>query len=190
MKAARLYLALSRFAPRFVPGFGRCRFALLLATVLAVGGTQSQAAVVTDAFLEAVAQIESSGGRYTIGDGGRAHGTWQMHAAAWKDTTAYRKRRGEPVWSFSQAHNTTVARFYARDYLTILENQLRKALRRDPTPEMVYAAYNMGFTRFAGLGFRLDNAPRTTRAACARLRPVLDEINRSFEKALVRDSTN
>lgn len=151
-----------------------------------------EASVVNDAFLEAVAQIESSGGRYTVGDGGRAHGVWQMHVAAWKDTTAYRKKRGEPVWGYSQAHNVTVARLYARDYLTILENRLRTALRRSPTPEMVYAAYNMGFTRFAGLGFRVENGPRTTRLACTRLRPVLDELNRSMamEKALVRDGVN
>jgi len=162
-----------------------------VATALAlVAATRLEAAVVTDSFLEAVAQIESSGGRYTIGDGGRAHGTWQMHIAAWKDTTAYRKQRGEPVWNYSQAHNTSVARIYARDYLTILENRLRATLKREPTAEMVYAAYNMGFSRFAGLGFRLENAPRTTRLACVRLRPVLDELNRSVEKSLVRAQTN
>ena len=153
----------------------------MVAALGLAASTRLEAAVVTDAFLEAVAQIESSGGRYTIGDGGRAHGAWQMHIAAWKDTTAYRKQRGEPVWNYSQAHNTTVARLYARDYLTILENRLRTALKREPTPEMVYAAYNMGFSRFAGLGFRLEHAPRTTRLACVRLRPVLDELNRSAE---------
>lgn len=151
---------------------------------------RSSAAVVTDTFLEAVAQIESSGGRYTVGDGGRAHGAWQMHVAAWKDTTAYRKRRGEQVWSYKFAHDTAVAKVYARDYLTILENRLRDALRREPTAEMVYAAYNMGFTRFAGLGFRLEISPRTTQSACVRLRPVLDELNRSMEKSLVRAPAN
>ena len=164
----------------------------MAALAFTMDSARLEASVVNDAFLEVVAQIESSGGRYTVGDGGRAHGAWQMHVAAWKDTTAYRKKRGEPVWGYSQAHNVTVARLYARDYLTLLENRLRTALRRDPTAEMVYAAYNMGFTRFAGLGFRVENGPRTTRLACTRLRPVLDELNSSMamEKALVRDRVN
>ncbi len=113
-----------------------------------------------------------------------------MHVAAWKDTTAYRTRRGEQVWSYKFAHDAAVAKVYARDYLIILENRLRDALHRAPAPEMVYAAYNMGFTRFAGLGFRLERAPRTTQSACLRLRPVLDELNRSMEKTFVRISAN
>jgi len=162
----------------------------LIAAALGLAVVSSDAAVVTDTFLEAVAQIESSGGRYSIGDGGRAHGTWQMHAAAWKDTTANRKRRGEQTWSYKFAHDATVAKVYARDYLTMIENQLRSSLRREPTAELVYAAYNMGFTRFAGLGFRLEISPRTTQSACVRLRPILDELNRSLEKGLVRASAN
>jgi hypothetical protein len=187
----RPYRQILKAARGFVRALGQSRLSCFLtATVVLAGAARLEAAVVTDTFLEAVAQIESSGGRYNIGDGGRAHGAWQMHAGAWKDTTAYRKQRGEPVWSYSQAHNTTVARLYARDYLTLLEGRLYAALKREPSAEMVYAAYNMGFSRFAGLGFRLDNAPRTTRLACVRLRPVLDELNRSVEKSLVRDQTN
>ena len=163
---------------------------LLLALAFSFGVISSEAGVVSDTFLEAVAQIESSGGRFTVGDGGRAHGTWQMHAAAWKDTTAYRKRRGEQTWSYKFAHDAKVAKIYARDYLTMLENQLRSASRREPTAEMVYAAYNMGFSRFAGLGFRLEISPRTTQSACVRLRPILDELNRSMERGLVRASAN
>ena len=189
MKPARQYSQLIRFAARVVTPAALGRV-LLIATALGLAAVRTEAAVVTDAFLEAVAQIESSGGRYTVGDGGRAHGTWQMHVAAWKDTTAYRKRRGEQTWSYKFAHDTAVAKIYARDYLTMLENQLRSASRREPTAEMVYAAYNMGFTRFAGLGFRLEISPRTTQSACVRLRPILDELNRSMEKSLVRASAN
>jgi hypothetical protein len=168
----------------------KIRFMPVFVAVFLAAISQLRAGVVTDAFLEAVAQIESSGGRYNIGDGGRAHGAWQMHSAAWKDTSAYRRKRGEQVWSYSHAHDPAVARLYARGYLTILEDRLRTTLKREPSAEMVYAAYNMGFNRFAGLGFRLENAPRTTRLACVRLRPVLDELNRSVEKNYVRAEIN
>jgi hypothetical protein len=149
----------------------------------------AQAGVVTDDFLAAVSQIESSGGRRTVGDGGKAHGAWQMHSAAWSDTSAYRKRKGLPVWSFRSAHNPVVAPMYARDFLEMLENQLRDALHRAPSPEMIYAAYNVGFTRFQNLGFAIEKTPRTTRAACAKLPALLAQMEsrRDVEpKLLVR----
>jgi hypothetical protein len=134
------------------------------------------AGVVTDDFLAAVSQIESSGGRRTVGDGGKAHGAWQMHSAAWSDTSAYRKRKGLPVWSFRFAHDPVVAPMYARDFLEMLESQLCDALHRTPSPEMVYAAYNVGFTRFQNLGFAVEKTPRTTRAACAKLPALLGQM--------------
>lgn len=143
-------------------------------------------AAVTDAFVEAVAQIESGGGRQLVGDGGRAQGAWQMHAAAWKDTTAFRRRQGQPVWSYGHAHTPAVARLYARDYLTILERQLRGALGQEPTGALLYAAYNVGFTRLERLRFRLDRTPVATQAACSRLAPLLAEITSATEKTLVR----
>lgn len=146
----------------------------------------ARGAAVTDALVEAVAQIESSGGRQLVGDGGRAHGAWQMHAAAWKDTTAFRRRQGQPVWSYRDAHNPAVARLYARDYLTILEQQLRGALGQEPTGQLLYAAYNVGFARLERLRFRLDRTPIATQAACARLGALLTEITRSSERSLVR----
>jgi hypothetical protein len=162
---------------------------LALALVLTAAWLLSLSArgsVVTDAFVEAVAQIESSGGRHLVGDGGRAHGAWQMHAAAWKDTTAFRRRQGQPVWSYRHAHHPEVARLYARDYLTILEQQLRGALGREPTGQLLYAAYNVGFARLERLRFRLDRTPSATQDACARIGPLLAEITRSSERTLIR----
>ena len=166
------------------------RLLLLSAVALVTCASAAPAAVVTEAFIEAVGQIESSGGRFVIGDGGRANGTWQMHAAAWKDVTAFRARQGMPTWSYHYAHEPAVARLYARDYLTILENQLRNTLRRGPSAELVYAAYNIGFTRLESLGFRLERTPRTTQAACARLAPLLREMERTSEKFLVHAKAN
>ena len=145
----------------------------VIALLLAVGSAHAN--VVTDDFVAAVAHIESSAGRRTVGDGGKAHGSWQMHYAAWSDTSAHRKRKGLPTWNFGYAHDPVVAKMYARDYLRILENQLHEALGRAPSPEMIYAAYNMGFTRFQSLGFSVERTPRTTRAACAKLTALLAE---------------
>ena len=144
----------------------------------------------TETLVEAVRQIESSGGRFVVGDGGRARGPWQMHAAAWKDVTTLRAHNGMPTWNYIHAYEPAVARLYARDYLTILENQLRNTLRREPTAELIYAAYNVGFARLESLGFRLERVPRTTRAACARLAPLLVEIERTSERFLVQSEAN
>jgi hypothetical protein len=143
-------------------------------TAAALNAAPLHAGVVSDGYIDAVAQLESSGGRWTIGDGGRANGTWQMHAAAWRDTTEYRKRKGLPVWDYSHAHERVASRQYVRDYLAILENQLRSALRRPPTPQELYAAYNVGFTKFESVGFSVRNTPRTTREACAKLSRLLE----------------
>ena len=132
--------------------------------------------MVTEDFLAAVSLIESSGGRRTIGDGGKAHGAWQMHFAAWSDTSAYRKRKGLPTWNFGYAHDPVVAKLYARDYLLILENQVRETLGRTPSLEMIYAAYNLGFTRFQNLGFAVEQTPRTTRSACAKLPALIAQM--------------
>src|SRR5687768_13173736 len=121
---------------------------ICVAALSASGGT-----VVTDALVEAVAQIESNGGRYTVGDDGRAIGWWQMHEPAWQDTTAFRATRGLPTWDYENAQNPKIARQYARDYLTLLENQIRAATKEEPSAEMVYAAYNVGFGRLQSLGF-------------------------------------
>jgi len=129
--------------------------------------------VVTDALVEAVAQIESTGGRHVVGDGGRANGAWQMHVSAWEDTTAFRNRKGLPVWSYSYVHNPDVAKIYARDYLSILERQLLNAVGPNVTAELVYAAYNVGFGRLQSRGFRIERTPSRTQSACARLTQLM-----------------
>lgn len=147
---------------------------LVLASVLVL--TSARANVVTDDFLMAVSHIESSGGRRTVGDGGKAHGAWQMHYGAWSDTSARRKRMGLPTWNFGYAHDPVVGKMYARDYLRILEDRLREALGHTPSPEMIYAAYNVGFARFQSLGFSVEATPRATRLACAKLRTLMAEM--------------
>ena len=138
--------------------------------------------VVTDTLVQAVAQIESGGGRFTIGDNGKANGWWHMHAAAWRETTAWRRQQALPIWSYSAAHDPAVARLYARDYLSILEKRLSNRFD-EVTPEMIYAAYNIGFSRFQQRGFLIQKTPRTTQAACIKLKQFLGALAAQKEKA-------
>lgn len=144
----------------------------------------ARASVVSEAFVEAVAQLESCGGRYLVGDGGRANGAWHMHEAAWRDTTAERKQKGLPVWNYSSARDKEVAREYARDYLKLLERQLQNELGPNVTMELVYACYNVGFTRFQARSFRVERSPATTRAACARLVHLINALEAAARQNL------
>jgi hypothetical protein len=155
-----------------------------LAALPAIGGT-----VVTDALVEAVAQIESNGGRFTVGDDGRAIGWWQIHEPAWQDTTAFRMGRGLPTWEYEHAGNPKIARLYARDYLTMLENQLRAATKGEPSAEIVYAAYNVGFGRLQSLGFDIEKTRPHTRAACARLRELISSFQNSNDQVTAQLAT-
>ena len=47
----------------------------------------------TDSFLRAVSFIESSNGRFTIGDNGNSLGEFQLSEAAWLDVSEWRKAR-------------------------------------------------------------------------------------------------
>ena len=134
----------------------------------------------TDALVEAVAELESGGKRDTIGDGGKANGWWQMHEAAWADTSDFRKRSCLTVWDYEHAHSPGIARMYARDYLAMLEARLRNVLGNDVTAEMVYAAYNVGFARFQSFGFCIERTPLTTQSACKRLAQLVA----AFEKPI------
>jgi hypothetical protein len=156
----------------------------LICTALLVGSAVSGfgATIITDAFVEAVAQIESGGGRQTIGDGGKAIGWWQMHEPAWQDASDFRARKGLPTWSYENTHDPEVARLYARDYLTILESQLRNAFGENVTVEMIYAAYNIGFGRFQSRDFLIEKTPATTQAACARLKQLITASASPAEK--------
>src|SRR5687767_3901902 len=147
---------------------------MCLATISSFGGT-----VVTDELVEAVAHIESSGGRFTVGDNGRAIGWWQMHEPAWQDTSAFRASRGLQVWEYEHARDPKIARLYARDYLTMLENQIRAATKEEPTAEIVYAAYNVGFGRLQALGFKIERTRPHTQASCARLQSLMASASAS-----------
>jgi hypothetical protein len=127
-------------------------------------------------FLNAIRFVESSNGRFLIGDGGRSLGDFQMSEAAWKDVTGWRTNRGLRTYDYrAHALNPKINRIYAADYLTILRGQLKKKLKRSPTPGEIYAAYNLGLAGFAQSSYKLSRVNSMTAKKCALISRMLQE---------------
>lgn len=95
----------------------------------------------------------------TIGDKGKSRGMYQMGFLAWKDVNKVRKSKGLPVYPWTFAHDRKVSREYAEQYLDLLRNDLRAALRRSPTNAELYCSYALGFSGFKERGLLLKNCP-------------------------------
>ena len=116
--------------------------------------------MVTDALLDRIAMIESSGRADAVGDGGRARGMFQLHEAAWSDA----KKRNPLVGDYvKQSTKAEASRLAAKTYLTILAERFTLKNQRPPTPGELYACYNMGFAGFSKIDFDLKRAPKTAR---------------------------
>jgi hypothetical protein len=131
------------------------------------GGTFAAEWRPSDALLQAVREVESNNGRMLYGDTGRSLGAFQMSRGAWSDVSAFRKARGQKVYSYGQyALHSYVNRAYAADYLAMIHSELTRKLRRAPTVSEIYAAYNMGLANFAECQYRMANVnPVTARKA-------------------------
>lgn len=126
--------------------------------------------VVTEELLDRIALIESSGGKYLVGDNGRSLGVYQMGKLAWKDATEYRKRHGLPVWSYHQGvMHPERSRAYAKCYLKVLEDRLHRLMGRPPTKAHIYSAYNWGLSNLKKVDFDLNRIPKTTQRAISKL---------------------
>ena len=116
--------------------------------------------------LEAVAEVESSGGRYLVGDNGRARGAWQMHRRAWADVNGSLPKAARK--DYQEVRNPITAKQFAQRYLAILE----KEMRLDGvlvTARHLYAAYNLGLENFRLRGYDLRRCPVTTRRQAERV---------------------
>lgn len=114
--------------------------------------------------LGGIAMIESSGGKFLVGDGGKSLGVHQISREAWEDVN--RARSKARLGSYDYDHhvfNPAINRAFARDYLMILQVRLAEALGKVPAVEQVYASFNMGFERFAQVGFNLSRVNPVTR---------------------------
>ena len=103
----------------------------------------------SDPLLDAIRQVESSGGKFVYGDEGRSLGDFQMGRLAWIDVNRWRKARNLKQHNYRTAvFQSEIAREYAANYLTILRDNLLKKLKREPSASELYAAYNIGLYRF------------------------------------------
>lgn len=120
--------------------------------------------------LNAVCQIESSGGLYVYGDSGRSLGPFQMQKAAWSDVSAWRKRKGLPIYNYQQnVLDPQINRTYAAHYITIIYERLQKQYKRNPLPSEIYAAYNMGLNNFRKCDYDLSRINSVTAGKCRQL---------------------
>jgi len=131
-----------------------------------------------EALLKAVRQVESNNGRHVYGDSGRSLGPFQLSEAAWVDVSAYRRAHALKVYSYEHhALHNFINQAYAADYLTLIHNELTRKLRREPTPGEMYAAYNMGLTKFADCNYRLARVNPTTVRKCQQINALMERAS-------------
>jgi hypothetical protein len=117
--------------------------------------------------MDAVCQVESSGGRFVSGDAGSSLGHFQMQKGAWADVVAWRKKQGLPTHNYqTNVFDSGISRLYAADYLTILHTHLKAQYNREPTAGELYAAYNMGLNGFRKCHYNLAEVNPVTRGKC------------------------
>jgi len=124
--------------------------------------------LISESFLSRVEQIESGGNPRAIGDNGKAIGSFQFHAAAWRTVNNSRAVVGRRVVPYpSGAANRDLAREFAFDYFTILHGQFVKH-GKNPSHADLYAAWNLGFAGYKKRGFDLRRCPQITQRACGK----------------------
>jgi hypothetical protein len=124
---------------------------LILATLLCATCGQSA----SERMIIALAIVESGNNPAAIGDQGKATGAWQMWESARIDAKRYRPSAKTDIE-------------LAGAYLDLLESRLITTLKRPPSLQELYAAYNLGFTGFRRRGFNLDKCPALTQRAAAK----------------------
>ena len=126
-------------------------------------------------FLDAVCQVESSGGVLLSGDRGMSLGHFQIQKGAWDDVSEWRRKRNLPTHDYrNNVLNPQINRIYASNYLTILYGQLRQEYKREPTPPELYAAYNMGLTNFRKCNYNLAKVNSLTEEKCKQVAALLE----------------
>jgi hypothetical protein len=145
-----------------------CATAVSIAQPISTQAADSTA--VTEELLDRIAMIESSGGKFLVGDNGKSLGVYQMGRLAWKDATEYRKQNGLPVWAYQEGvMHPDRSRSYAKCYLKVLEYRLHRLMGRQPTPAHIYSAYNWGLSNLRKVDFDLQRIPNSTKRAIAKL---------------------
>lgn len=124
--------------------------------------------------LDAVCEVESSGGHYLYGDDGVSLGHFQMQKAAWADVSAWRKKRDLPTYAYQpNVLNPKISRIYAAGYLTMIHDRLERHYDREPSASELYAAYNMGMSNFRKCNYALGNVNKVTLGKCQKIEAML-----------------
>lgn len=139
-----------------------------LLSLYALIPAQAHMITITDAQLDAIIKIESSGDPAALGDQDSsgnylAKGLAQFHQAAWIDTTAYRAHQGKPTHPYSKATDPVIARDYLRSWLECLANRYHKDTGLIPNTRDIYAMHNLGYAGYKSRGYYILNCPAITR---------------------------
>jgi hypothetical protein len=111
----------------------------MFACASALGYTDAQ-------ILKAIGMVESRMNRGAIGDAGLALGAYQMHRAAWIDANAQLVSEGRRAHSRSFWRVAKVQDEVALAYLRVIRKRFRMAGLGEPTPAMIAACWNKGFS--------------------------------------------
>ena len=131
-------------------------------------------------FLKAVCFVESSNGQFVYGDSGRSLGDFQLSESAWMDVNEWRKARKLKTYNYStHVYNSFINRVYASKYMSILYTELTRKYHRTPTPEEVYAAYNLGLGTFAQCNYKLHRVNSVTRERCRQISEMMVQMRQS-----------
>jgi hypothetical protein len=106
--------------------------------------------------IEAIAIVESNNNPKAIGDNGKASGAWQMWEVARIDARKILGRDGTD-------------KELATALLGSISKRLEAKLGRKATDQEIYAVWNLGFSGFQKRGFKIENCPRITQNACAKI---------------------
>ena len=119
-------------------------------------------ATITQAMLDKVITIESSGNPSARGDKGAGLGLAQFHYPAWQDTSTWRAKQGLPVFPYHKALDGAVARDYLHSWLSINAARFKAATGRVATLVDLYAIHNLGFNGYKKRGFDIERCPAIT----------------------------
>lgn len=130
----------------------------MIAAIVALAVAQP----VPEKWVDAVQTIETGGEANpdaAVGDGGKAKGRFQFHKAAWLDATKVRKAAGLKTYPYAKAGDPTIAREYARTWLSYLQHRLTREIGRPANAGETWLAWNLGFEGFRLYKFQLALVP-------------------------------
>lgn len=136
----------------------RSIFLTLLFIILTALTLLAAAGAFGSPLLDAIEAVESGGFNHATGPCGE-RGPFQFRARTWAHISALRVQRGLIVFGFRECTSPGPARLYAQTYVEWVTERLRFHLKRDPTIQEVYAAWNMGVTGFGKRGFSISRCP-------------------------------